>query len=353
MKKLVFVFLVAMFMSACTQSEETPSYEKPANEEEIFDENNHQQNEQHIDEVQLAVAEYATYYFARLQSKWDDDNGEMWGVPLHTPLVIVCTDTSTAVANRPDSQGQFIRHYVDDTAVYIGSLSTHLPRMERRMWGGQMGVFFPLEQMQSFDWFGASGIVGISERNMAHIMHYVMHALQPQIMNVHGTSQVPSGRGRVYYHLEMGALVYAITADEREQTITAIHDALSFRHIRRSAYGTGVAENQFKIVEGTAVYTELSIVFDRYEINDIASQWLSSLILQPDDRQVAMLYGYYAGALYGILMDDFGIDWRPYVGLNIDLGHMLQEALGITELLPFDEIDVERYGYSESASQFR
>lgn len=289
----------------------------------------------------------------RLQSKWDDDNGEMWGVLLHTPLVIVCTETSTAVANRPDLQGQFIRYYVYDTAVYIGSLSTHLPSMERRMWDGQMGVFFPLAQMQSLTWFGATGVVSINERNMAHIMHYVMHALQPQIMNVHGVSQMPSGQGRVYYHLEMSALVYAITADDPNQAIAAIYDALSFRYIRRHTYSTAVAENQFKITEGTAVYTELRIVFGRDEINDIASQWLSSLLLQPDDMQVAMLYGYYAGALYGILMDDLGINWRPYVGPNTDLGRMLQEALGITEFLRFDEIDAERYGYSESASQFR
>ena len=64
-------------------------------------------------------------------------------------------------------------------------------------------------------------------------------------------------------------------------------------------------------------------------------------------------YGYLAGTLYGMLLDDFDVDWRPYVERDTDLGLMLQEALGIPEMIPFDEIDLERYGYSEFADEFR
>ena len=64
-------------------------------------------------------------------------------------------------------------------------------------------------------------------------------------------------------------------------------------------------------------------------------------------------YGYYAGILYGVLLDDFGVSWRPYIDRNTDLRLMLQEAVGITEMISLDEIDLEPYGYSEISERFR
>jgi len=227
--------------------------------------------------------------------------------------------------------------------------------MERRGWGGEIGVWVPLQLMQqTYTWYGTAGFVEISERNLMQIMHYVMHALQPRIMNVHGaTSHLLTGEGRIYYHLEINALIHALTVGDRESAVTAIHDALSFRNIRNSLYNLGTVENEMKLVEGTAVYTEMLLVMGRERINGIAKNWLLSLPLHTDDQQVALTYGYMAGALYCILLDDFEVDWRLHVGPNTDLGYILQEALGIMEFTPFNEIDVERYGYSEIAELFR
>ena len=319
-------------------------------------------DEEYTDEAPNALAEFAAYYFAIFQTMWDEDDGEMWGMPLHTPLIIVCRRTSTAAANRPDSAHEFIRYDIGGTAVYVSAFSAYLPgmSMERNEWAGQTGVFIPLGFMQSYDWMSIHGFVDRTDRNLAQLTHYVMHALQPSIMGMHGADQMYVMQalqpvyGRVYYHLEMSALVYAVTVGDRERAAAAIHDALSFRHIRRSAYHTGAAENQMKVIEGTAVYTELRLVFDRNAINGIAQWWQTELLRQPSDIQVALLYGYKGGALYGILLDDFGVDWRSHVdGVNTDLGYMLQSALGITEFIPFDEIYANQYGYNELAARFR
>ncbi|MCL2426160.1 MAG: hypothetical protein FWD05_07465 [Oscillospiraceae bacterium] len=82
-------------------------------------------DEEHdISEVLDALAEFAVYYFARLQAAWDDDDGEMWGIPLHTPVIIFCWDTNATAANYPDPEGEFARLYIDEIALYVGELST-------------------------------------------------------------------------------------------------------------------------------------------------------------------------------------------------------------------------------------
>ena len=148
------------------------------------------------------------------------------------------------------------------------------------------------------------------------------------------------------YLSSLNALVYAINSDGDER-LSAIHDALSIRHARRSIFHTVYEENLSELSEGTAVYTELHLVFSRNEIEAIIQIWPELLMEFESAFHVLTYFGYYAGALYGILLDDFDVNWRPYVEYDTDLGLMLQDALGITEMIPFYEIDLERYGYSE------
>ncbi|MCL2426161.1 MAG: hypothetical protein FWD05_07470 [Oscillospiraceae bacterium] len=180
--------------------------------------------------------------------------------------------------------------------------------------------------------------------SLLHINHYVMHILQPEIMGVDGSGMQQSV-ARTNYILEITALVYAVNSSGNERA-AAIHDALSIRNERRELYDTGANDNLITLSEGTAVYTELHMVFSRSEIDEVVKNWPLMLILQHRASQVASLYGYMAGALYGMLLDDFEVDWRYDIWRDTDLGLLLQEALGITEFIPFDRIDLERYGYS-------
>ena len=72
------------------------------------------------DESEMTL-EAAAYWFAWVHAAWDADGGEMWGVPLHVPIVFVCDDTGIAVANRPNLRDGFVEQYVGDIRVYVGT----------------------------------------------------------------------------------------------------------------------------------------------------------------------------------------------------------------------------------------
>ena len=105
----------------------------------------------------------------------------------------------------------------------------------------------------------------------------------------------------VSYLLELNALVFAVKSDDDNERLIAVHDALSIRHARRLAHGTADNENVFKISEGTAVYTELHLMFSRDEIMEIVRHWPEVSMYWENITLVAMAYGYFHGALYGML----------------------------------------------------
>jgi len=104
--------------------------------------------EQHETEPLPPLLEFATDIFKRLQEAWDEDDGEMWGVPLHTPVMIVCFETFEAVANRPYEPGDFIRQYVDGFTVYTGTHQIQQSYVFRERWGDQIGIFATLQSLE-------------------------------------------------------------------------------------------------------------------------------------------------------------------------------------------------------------
>ena len=55
----------------------------------------------------------------------------------------------------------------------------------------------------------------------------------------------------------------------------------------------------------------------------------------------------FTGAMYGFLLDEFISDWKQGLGYDSDLGELLQAAAGISELKPFEDLDLEIYSYTE------
>jgi len=51
--------------------------------------------------------------------------------------------------------------------------------------------------------------------------------------------------------------------------------------------------------------------------------------------------------MYGFLLDEFNSDWKQGLRYDSDLGKLLQDAAGISELRPFEDLDLEIYGYTE------
>jgi len=347
---------------------ESDAGEEVSSNDVIYEDESEYEDENEIDtaEALQELAEFAAPLFAWLEAMWDEDDGEMWGLPLNSPVIFFCSETDAVVANRPDREGEFVKQYIDGVPVYAGIRRMMLsPYIHRRDWSGATGNLVSMQHIQSGTFFDFGGAKDLNTAVVGAILHNTIHAIQPDLM---GTRDFGVGTGapitstsdeaRISYILEINALVNAINAEDEER-FESVHHALSIRADRRNAFsdrttlaGVSVtgAENTLQIIEGTAVYTQLLMPLTREEAI-IAAQAFAGLLMEQSSFDVSVNYGYLGGALYGMLLDVFGASWRPYVWHDTDLGLMLQEALGITEFIPLDEIDLENYGYSEIVSR--
>ena len=315
-------------------------------------------------ETSLSLEE-AAYYLARLQAMWDADNGEMWGVPLDVPVTFFCNDTKIVVSSHQHRNGGFVRQYVGDFGVYVG-IAEWMGTVESYRytsdWGGRTGTLVSWQTVERRrlhywlpNWDELEHYLARDSAVLILINHLNFHAIQPILGIPSGTpwemlQALPAGsRSRISFELEFNALIYALN-NEGDARLAAVHDALSIRHDRHQSFGSGTAEAYQMMGEGTAVYTEFHLLFNRDEINAIIQYW--PLRFASPYARAAAVSGYFGGALYGMLLDDFGVDWRLYARRGVvDFGCLLREALGITELRPLDEIDLERFGYSEIAAR--
>lgn len=275
-------------------------------------------------------------------------------MPLHVPVVIICIDTRVAVANRPGSDNDgFERQYVDGFAVYVGEWNRPpVHPYAYREWNGQNSAFFSWQGLQS-----DSNVV-ISELSrprgstaLTRMTHTAFHVFQPNL-GITGRHAPMAGTPALTlsYMLEMNALIEAISS-EGEAKFEAARDALSIRHARREAFRTSDRENNVLSAEGTATYMELRLHFSRDEIVVMIQTWPDEFFVRAEKcilgrhGSIAGAYDYLGGALWGIVLDELGVIWRPYFTQDSDFGMFLQEALGI-EPIPLDEINLERFGYS-------
>ncbi|MCL2217339.1 MAG: hypothetical protein FWB91_10020 [Defluviitaleaceae bacterium] len=348
MKKSLFIFILALFVTACggrtEESHETvplhgaapappetaPSF--PAPETAPPDERIPAPAPLVLESICIYRA---AEYISKLEALLDAGEDTLWGANLNAPFAFADRFSRKAVANMPDNHGFLRRH---EAGVYVGILpesvfiGTTATRVDDRLWG--MVTWDFVEQ------FGHEPlkIVGV-------MAHEIFHAWQPQLFGgPHPGSpelaHMDDLDARITVMLEIDALFTALESygDER---IAAIQDALSIRaHRRRIHPGRAVAENLFEIHEGTATYIEARL--GRQYMADKAVL-IERLLNEHFRGQSLHHFGYITGALYGLLLTDLGADWKAGLGWRDDLGALLKEAAGITELRPFAELDLAQY----------
>lgn len=277
----------------------------------------------------------------------------MWGVPLHVAIIIVCSYTGIGIANRPAPpmvlwpvESEFLRYEVDGFAVYIG---THRPvsGYAYTNWGGGYpGVLWSWQHMASNRDLEAEEEEYGPTRNSHHYLtrgnpltgfgHTGFHARQWQIIGAMGAdtmyvSRIVRDEHKISMQMEVDALVRAVSATGEAQ-LEFVHEALSIRFARDEAFNRAMAT--VEVSEGTATYTEFHLLFTRDEINDIIQAWPGlNLNLRTWDgvnaaQAVSFGFPYLSGTLYGMLLDDFGVAWRPYVHEHTDFGRILAEVIG-------------------------
>jgi len=278
--------------------------------------------------------ERAQHYINEINAIFDRDNGTLWGINLSgRPIMFADPLTRHAVANLPDAQSNMVRlgnlyFGIIPEEVFIGNALVEV-------WGTEWGMMLwsTVERLEE-------------EQVLSILIHEVFHTWQSTLFGssvLQGDFSVDDASDALtYIWLEANILLYALAAKDQEIRRQAIHDAFSVRNERRRRVQHGRHDIIAELVEGTAVYTELMLIF-----HDSDARLAS---LRERASQINSRFGatYFFGAIFGILLDELGAEWRD--GLrhpSADLGRLLQDAAGITTVTPFAELCFEQYGYSE------
>ena len=278
----------------------------------------------------------AAYLFSRLCELFAADGGYLWGKPLHTPYIFLDVETRAIVANKQNKYGTF--RQVGN--VFVGYLPSHLPATY------SFPTFYGLRWVV-YPWHLVCYRTNYIEDILESMVHTSFHVHQPVLFGAQiswDVDHMNRTHARVLVQLELNALVHAL-AQEGDERITAVSDALSIRQERRRLFGRARDENSFEFHEGLANYTQARIVGISQESLVSRLSWWAYNIRHMD--AMGGIFGYITGEIYGYLLDETGVYWRRYVNRQTDLGAMLKNALEIDELTPFNELDINIYGYVE------
>jgi len=289
----------------------------------------------HDDWSQLCIIN-AAWLLSELDALLERDNGALWGVHLRGPFMIADSITREVVANMPDERGNLEKQ----GDVYVGTLDrnaligTTASEINGQWWGMITWGFI---EDHSDDLYYVLEIMA----------HELFHAWQDELfegeIRWHDNCHMDELDARVSVRLELNALMKALGTTGYER-LDAINDALSIRAERRRNHDGADGEIFNEINEGTAVYTHIRLTRDELpDIIDAMEYYLETYI----EGQSMRMFGYMSGALYGFLLDELGATWKQGLHYESDLGALLKNAAGISELKPFGDIDLDMYGFTD------
>jgi len=291
-----------------------------------------------IEHISVIPVDETSRMIRLMQDIFDEDNGELWGVDLFVPFMFTDFETRHVVASQQDSQGRFIRQ----GDVYVGVLPDGLA-----IFGGTIG--FSGMPWATVEWWHGLYYETSDARILLNMINAAFMVSQNELIygRPQGTGQAffnYSSELRVFIQLELAALLRALTSENEAIKLAAVHDALSIRNERRERVLLGRGDRELEILSGTAFYTSLMLAYDSLEERmKIIEDWARYI----NRSNIASVIG----ALYSFLLDDFGVDWKTDLTFETNLGDSLKDALGVEELTPFGDLDLEIYNYSEITAQ--
>jgi len=370
-KRIVLLLTIAclMLLTGCSADEQYDPYELESYEVRpaVYNEHDGQQaidddNNDDAEFVSSIPLDLAEELFTLMQAAWDEDDGDLWGFNLFAPSMIADPISRHAVANMPDPEGHFTRYgdlyvgilpddvFVSHTAVDFAGLT----------WG--MLMWSPAESMLyesgEFEQFGLDGREDFITVLLEVFIHEGFHAVQLQVLPGHSTisplvnQMSPHAENcedaRISILLEMNALRQALSS-EGDERMRAIHDAISIRASRRHEQPeVYLSENMQELNEGIVTFTHIYLVHGSADA--LLAEYSDGMMrTMAESSGLGAMFPYFTGAAYAFLLRDTGVAWQYDLTWDTDLAALLKEAVGITDLIPFDEIDLELYGYSQFA----
>ena len=239
----------------------------------------------------------ATAADSELRQMCEADRGQLWGVTLCGPLLVVDPATRSVWASQPDRQG-VLRW---SGASWVGTLPEGV------------GV-----ANTSLDWAGLRWIMLVAplpsnpaDRRVL-VAHEAWHRVQATIglpQQSTNAAHLETERGRYLMRLEFRALGTALRSRGRGR-LRAAREALMFRATRHAEFReASQQESALDRNEGLAAYTGVKL-----GITENADLYAARLLDEYGAHNaLSRSYAYATGPAYGLLLDDYMPDWRSRV----------------------------------------
>jgi hypothetical protein len=259
----------------------------------------------------------AQAYFSEARSLCQADHGQLWGVSLCGPIMLVDPQSRSVVASEADAKGLLKA----EDGVFVGLLPTDQNIANTAVeWSGvywtQMLWPLPSEVRQ----------------RETLISHELFHRIQNQLKlpKVEGgeNAQLDTADGRYYLQLEWRALSRALQASTDEERRKAAADAVLFRAERYRLFpGADGQEQALELNEGLAEYTGVRVGNPTPEEQIKAA--LNDLSSHRDDSTFVRSFAYATGPGYGLLLDRYLPGWHDKLKPDQGFGALLRNALHI------------------------
>jgi hypothetical protein len=245
------------------------------------------------------------------------DDGQLWGVNLCGPLLLVDPATREFVASRNDVAGTL--H--DAGGAFTGTLPN------------DQDIASPV-----FDWGGVRWILlqwplpGDAAVRATLLMRESFQRVRPELPlpapRAADTAHLDTLDGRYLLQLEWRALAKALETSPERAARAAAEDALRFRHERRELYPDAAeAETAVEMDAGLAQYTGIVLANATSAARTAAA--LRELAEHVQDPDFGRTFADANGPAYGLLLDRFAAGWRRRLANGVGFDVLLLDALKI------------------------
>ena len=274
---------------------------------------------------------------AELREICQADAGQLWGVNLCGPLMVVDPATRRVWTSQADTAG--------------------LLRQAGAGWVGGLPVGVPVANT-TIEWAGVRWIQvraplpSDETHRRVLLAHEAWHRAQAQLglaAQPSDCAHLESERARLLMRLEFRALGTAMRSSGRARR-QAAQEALLFRAVRLSEIrNAGAQEDALDRNEGLAAYTGV-----RLGVADNPDLYVARTLDRYDRHDaLARSYAYASGPAYGLLLDHFRPTWRRELG-GAAPAHLLAGTLQLGAWRASDIARAgERYGMAQLAAEER
>lgn len=271
----------------------------------------------YADEAAPLNAKDAKAIFAEVRALCEADHGQLWGVSLCGPVLLVDPVTRDALASEADMAGALRER----DGVFAGTLPKDVLIANTTLsWSGVQWIQYlwplPNDELQ----------------RRVLLVHESFHRIQDQLglpAANPDNPQLDTKDGRYDLQLEWRALAAALNAESDVERRARVADALAFRADRyRRFAGAEASEVALERNEGLAEYT--GVVLGTSTAEQRKTMALHDLEVHLRDQSFVRSFAYATGPAYGLLLDMYRPTWHDELRKGEGPAQLLAQTMSIS-----------------------